>query len=165
MLQIIQDTREQHPFSFEGYPVEVLPGTLGAGDYSIPGFLDRVAVERKSLADLIGCLSSGRERFSRELERLRGYESAAVVVEAGFYELAAGRYRSKLSPASAVQSVVSMMQQYRMPFFFAGTRPDAERFTFDFLRHYCRHAAARYRAIQNMTGSAVINGNKRQQEA
>lgn len=150
MFKIIIDTREQHPFSFEGYPVEIIPGTLNAGDYSIPGFTDRVAVERKSLADLIGCLSSGRERFIRELERLRGYESAAVVVESGFYELAAGRYRSSMSPASAVQSIVSMMQKYRMPFFFAGTRPDAERFAFDFLRHYCRHAEARYKAIAAM---------------
>ena len=31
MLQIIQDTREQYPFSFEGYPVEVKPGTLPTG--------------------------------------------------------------------------------------------------------------------------------------
>ena len=158
MLQIVRDTREQHPFLFEKYPVKVIPGALNAGDYSIPGFLDCVAVERKSLADLIGCLTSDRERFIRELERLRGYESAAVVVEASFYELAAGKYRSRFSPENAVQSIVSMMQKYRMPFFFAGTRPDAERFTFDFLRHFYRHAEARYRTIGNMQDSTDTNG-------
>jgi hypothetical protein len=150
MFQIVRDTREQEPFLFLGYPVEVVEGALNAGDYSIPGFTDRVAVERKSLSDLVGCLTTGRDRFTRELERLRGYESAVVVVESGYNDLAAGRYRSKLNPASALQSIVSMMQAYRMPFFFAGTRPNAERFAFDFLRHYYRHAEARYRAIQSM---------------
>ena len=81
MLQIIQDTREQYPFSFEGYPVEVKPGTLPTGDYSLDGFEDRIAIERKAAGDLISCMTGGRERFRRELERLRGYEAAAVVVD------------------------------------------------------------------------------------
>ena len=159
MFQIVRDTREQEPFLFLGYPVEIVEGTLNAGDYSIPGFTDRVAVERKSLSDLIGCLTTGRNRFTRELERLRGYESAVVVVEAGFYELAEGRYRSKLNPTSAVQTIISMMQAYRMPFFFAETRADAERFAFDFLRHYYRHAEDRYKAIQRMREATVETGD------
>ena len=146
-MKIIVDSREQAPFSFAGYPVEVAQGALATGDYSLAGFADRVAVERKSLGDLIGCLTHDRDRFTRELERLRGYESAAVVVEAGFDELAAGKYRSKMQPGAAVQSVVSIMQNYRMPFFFAGDRQHAERFVFDFLRHYHRHAVERYRAL------------------
>ncbi len=154
MIQIVRDIREQAPFLFLGYPVEVVEDGLSAGDYSISGFTDRVAVERKALGDLISCLTSGRERFIHELERLRGYESAVVVVEADFQDLAAGRYRSKLNPTSAVQSIVSIMQAYRMPFFFAGSRPDAERFTFDFLRHYYRHAVTRYKAIEMMKGEA-----------
>jgi len=48
-----------------------------------------IACERKSLADLLGCVvaergdgSGGRERFERELERLSAYEHKAIVVEA-----------------------------------------------------------------------------------
>lgn len=150
MLKIVIDNREQAPFAFAGYDCQTEPGTLTTGDYSIPGFSDCVAVERKSLSDLIGCLTSGRERFTRELERLRGYDAAAVVIEAGFSDLAAGRYRSRLNPEAARQSVYSMMAAYRIPFFFAGNRKEAERFTFDFLRHYARHAAARYKAIARL---------------
>jgi len=146
-VKIVIDSREQAPFSFEGYPVEVMTGTLTTGDYSVPGFADRVAVERKSLGDLLGCLTHDRERFTREMERLRGYESAAVVVEASFEALAAGNYRSRMNPDSAVQSVVSIIQAYRMPFFFAGDRRRAEAFVFDFLRHFCRHAEARFAAV------------------
>ena len=81
MFQIVTDTREQHPFSFEGYPVEVKPRALPTGDYSLDGFEDRIAIERKAAGDLLSCMTGGRERFTRELERLRGYEAAAVVVE------------------------------------------------------------------------------------
>ena len=159
MLQIARDTREQEPFLFLGYPVTIVDDTLSAGDYSIPGFTDLVTVERKSLSDLVGCLTTERKRFTRELERLRGYDSAAIVVEAAFSELEAGRYRSRLDPANAVQSIVSMMQAYRMPFFFAENRPKAERFIFDFLRHYYRHAEARYKAIETMRVHPVKTGN------
>ena len=146
-MRIIVDSREQKPFSFKDYPVEVATGTLTTGDYSLAGFEDRVAVERKSLGDLLGCLTSGRNRFARELERLRGYESVVVVVEAPFEHLADGRYRSRMHPDAAVQSVISIIQEYRMPFSFFPNRIRAERFVFDFLRHFCRHAEARYAAV------------------
>ena len=155
-MKIVIDSREQSPFHFEGYPVEIEAGTLTTGDYSVSGFTDRVAVERKSLGDLMGCLTHDRERFTRELERLRGYESV-VVVEAPFSQLADGRYRSRMNPESAVQSVVSIIQAYRMPFFFAENRLRAERFVFDFLRHFCRHAEARYRAVCRWRAAENIN--------
>lgn len=147
-MKVIIDSREQAPFIFKGFECQVAAGTLTAGDYSLPGFTDRIAVERKELGDLISCLSSGRERFVRELERLRGYESAVIVVEAAFADIIKGNYRSKLNPESAVQSVISIMQNYRMPFFFAKDRAQAEEFTFHFLRHYHRHALDRWKAVK-----------------
>ena len=146
-MRIIVDSREQAPFSFNGFNCEVKSGTLSSGDYSIAGFEDIVAIERKSLPDFISCLTTGRERFMREMERLRGFQSAVIVVESPFSDLASGRYRSKLDSKIAVQSVISIMQNYRMPFFFAETRKEAEKFVFDFLRHFCRHALARYKAV------------------
>jgi len=63
-MKITQDTREQTPFTFDGYTCEIQTGTLPTGDYSLAGLVDRCAVERKSLDDLLGCLmGSGRERF------------------------------------------------------------------------------------------------------
>lgn len=135
-IQIIQDSREQTPFAFDGYPVEVAVGTLEAGDYSLAGFERRVAVERKSLPDLVACLGVERERFARELARLRGYDCAAVVVEATADDLRAGHFRAKLNPEAAWQSVLAFTQRYRIPFIFCDDRSDAERTAFDILRHY-----------------------------
>jgi len=67
---ILQDNRENLPYSFERWPVDVNAVTLQTGDYSLPGFTDQAAIERKSLNDLISCLMGGnRIRFEKELAR------------------------------------------------------------------------------------------------
>ena len=135
-LRIVVDSREQCPFRFEGYPVEVETGALASADYSLHGFTDRIGIERKSLPDLVACLGVERERFARELARLRGYDCAAVVVEATADDLRAGHFRARLNPEAAWQSVLAFTQRYRIPFFWAENRADAEETTFHLLRHY-----------------------------
>ena len=68
-MRIKIDTREQNPYAFKT-PSEV--GTVPVGDYSISGLENHIAVERKELNDLIGCLTTDRERFERELHKGRG---------------------------------------------------------------------------------------------
>ena len=137
-LRIVCDSREQNPFPFAGLPVTVSVGTLEAGDYSLVGFERKVAVERKELGDLIQCLSVERDRFERELARLRGYDCAAVVVEAPVADLRAGRYRSKMSPEAAWQSVLAFSVRYRIPFLFCESRGEANLTAFGILRHFWR---------------------------
>lgn len=148
-MKILIDSREQNPYSFSGFDVEPITTALPSGDYSLPGFTDRVAVERKELNDLLGCLTHDRDRFKRELERLRSYESAALVIEAPFEAIAAGAYRSRMVPEAAIQSLYAIMAAYRMPVFFAGDRDGGEQFVFDFLRHCARHAERRWKAVCN----------------
>ena len=146
-LRIVQDTREQAPFTFSGYPVEVSAGTLEAGDYSLAGFTRRIAIERKSLSDLAGCLGGERDRFERELARLRGYDFAAVVVESPTEPLKQGRYIGKLDCRAAWQSVLAFSMRYRMPFIFCRDRADAEATTFDLLRHFHRDRMRELQAL------------------
>ena len=92
-MRVIVDSREQAPFPFrgpryEGVTVEV--GGLTVGDYSLAGLADRVAVERKSLPDLVMCLGRERERFERELARGAALDAFCVVVEASWQDLAGG---------------------------------------------------------------------------
>ena len=155
-LRIVVDSREQAPFAFSGLPVEVTVGTLEAGDYSVRGFERKVAVERKELGDLIGCLSVERERFERELARLRGYDCAAVVVEASSDDLRAGRYRSKLDAGAAWQSVLAFSMRYRVPFIFCQDREDAEAVTFNLLRHYHRDRARELQALTTPSKVAAM---------
>ena len=75
------DTREQTPVTLEYKPSCVLKSEkvgLYTGDYSIKGLENHVAIERKSLADLMGCIGTQRERFEKEIIRLKGYEGTLM---------------------------------------------------------------------------------------
>lgn len=155
-MLILVDNREQRPFPFSGpryEGVEVETGTLAAGDYSLAGLADRVAVERKELSDLVQCLGRERERFERELQRGAALDTFAVVVEASWADLAGGKYRSRLNPHAACQSVAAFMGRYRAPFLFAGSRAAAEYVTWSFLRQYLESARRRWHSIVKAHGS------------
>ena len=96
---IIIDSREQRPFDF-GPDIQVQVGTLTAGDYSIQGLEEHVAVERKSLPDLTACVGPERVRFKRELLRLRGFHCRGVVIEADIGQVFDHEYRSRVHPAA-----------------------------------------------------------------
>lgn len=149
MMTIIVDSREQAPFAFrhERFEAKTKPGALAVGDYSLAGLEDRVAVERKSLPDLVACLSRERERFERELARAAALDAFCVVVEASWAELAGGQYRSRLNPHAACQSVLAFAGRYRCPFLFAGSRAAAEYAAWGFLRQYLEGARKRWKAI------------------
>jgi DNA excision repair protein ERCC-4 len=152
---ILIDSREQRPFSFAGYEASPEVVALPVGDYSLPGFEDRAAVERKSLEDLIGCLmNKDRERFERELARGRQYDLFAVVVEACLADVSQGRYRSDMRPQAALQSIITFQVRYRAPFVWAGNRQAAEHVTYSLLRKYLREIGERYKqAVKAQNGA------------
>ena len=160
-MKIIVDSREQAPFTFkhERYAGTVIEsGALSVGDYSLSGLCDRVAAERKSLPDLVACLSRERERFEREMQRAAALDAFAVVVEASWLDLAGGQYRSQLNPHSACQSVLAFTARYSIPFLFAGTRSGAEYACWGFLRQYLESARKRWSSIVKAHGAAVDAG-------
>ncbi len=117
------DAREQIPFSLA--PLQTIRGTLATGDYSVAGLEDVIALERKSLADLICCVTGERERFQRELIRLLGYPTRAVIIEASWADLERGNWRSKVTPAAVVASITSWIG-LGIPFVMAGDRRAAD---------------------------------------
>ena len=143
-LIILVDTREQAPFSFKGFEAHPEAATLPCGDYSLPGFEDRAAIERKSLEDLISCLmGDNRIRFEKELARARPYEVFMVVVEAPLSDVSRGNYRSAMKAHSALQSIIAFQVRYRVPFVWAGNRAGAEYMTYHFLAKYLREISER----------------------
>jgi ERCC4-type nuclease len=154
-MKVVIDSREQAPFAFQHvrYAGTVTEGgTLGTGDYSLAGLTDRVAVERKSLPDLVACLSRERDRFERELQRAVALDAFAVVVEAAWADLAGGKYRSQMNPHSACQSVLAFSVRYRVPFLFAGSRSGAEYICWGFLKQYLASARKRWGSIVKAHG-------------
>ncbi|HEY3899690.1 MAG TPA: ERCC4 domain-containing protein [Chthoniobacter sp.] len=132
---IIIDTREQEPLPLTTYPVA--RGTLTSGDYSIAGLEREFAVERKTVPDLVRSLTTERERFSRELERLRGYRFARLLIIGYPGQIEMGQYRSRATPASVRHSLYAFEARY-VPVVWASTPADGaalvERWAFWFAR-------------------------------
>lgn len=161
VLPVKQDTREQSVYAFEGIgwdasdgggpgktlTIETVRGTLKSGDYSLVGYESRVAVERKSLADLYGTLGQGRDRFERELVRLSAMEFAAVVVEATWPEVCAEPPdHTKLPPKIVFRSVVAWSVRYPTVHWIpAGPRRLAEITTFRLLERFVKEDMTRER--------------------
>ncbi len=131
---IIVDTREQEGYSFS------LPSVrkkLEAGDYSIVGFEEKVAVERKSLPDFIQTIIRERKRFYKELEKLSKYSAACIVVEANFRDLIEGHYRSGAHANALIGAVASISVGF-IPVYFCSDRQASCRFVEEFLIHFYR---------------------------
>lgn len=131
------------------------PNSLG--DYSIEGMIGRVAVERKSMSDCQGTVLGWetpaerkankvgrRQRFEQELENLSKVEAALVVVEATFEDCLAsmpehGKKSSQENAKIFNRSIQAYMQDYKVPWHFAGSRRTAELFTFQYLRRFWKY--------------------------
>jgi DNA excision repair protein ERCC-4 len=112
----------------------------------LPGFEQSVGIERKELNDLISCLmNSNRDRFERELAKLRFYDLATVVVEASLEDVSKGRYRSEMKPHAALQSIFAFQVRYRVPFIWAGNRAGAEYTVFSLLEKFLAEIEKRHR--------------------
>ena len=133
---IVVDTREQKAYSFDVARASTVRAALPAGDYSLAGKEDRVAVERKSLDDLVNTVIRERERFHNELKRLATYDAACVVVEGDLAHIFARSYTSRAHPNSVVGAVMSIIVDYGIPVYFCSTRPLARLFTQEFLIRY-----------------------------
>jgi ERCC4-type nuclease len=118
---IVIDTREQTPLQFIRLSAE--RGTLQTGDYSFRGGEELFAVERKTIPDLVSCVcGENRERFCRELHRLRGYRFRRLLIVGTPEAIDAANYRANVVP-NAVKALLSVAEhRYDTPVVF---EPDA----------------------------------------
>jgi len=152
-FKICVDSREQAPFHFLNIdPWSIVPlvtdVALATGDYSISGLEDRVTIERKSISDLCGSITAGRERFEREFERMAlmarhpliGF--AAVVVEGELSEVCRHvAEKTRLSTDSLLGTVNSWSIRYGVHWFFCPGRRFAEIETLKLLYQFWRQNA------------------------
>jgi ERCC4-type nuclease len=134
---IVVDTREQNPLPF--LRLKTIPGTLISGDYSVAGLEELFSVERKSVPDLVGCcIGENRERFERELHRLRGFRFKRLLIVGTELEIRQAKYRSNVKPQSVLATIAAFEIRYDIPVTFSPTPQEAgrlvERWAFWFSR-------------------------------
>ncbi len=158
---VIFDTREQLPFLFtqplrigtKSFAIQAKRATLKSGDYSIEGFEDKIAIERKGICDFFNTLGQGRARFTRELERLATYTVAVIVVEAEWSTIwTQPPARSRMTPKSIMCSVIAWQQRYpRVSWVFLPGRDVAEAYTVLVLERFWRDMEIAARATPTQT--------------
>jgi hypothetical protein len=183
---ILIDKQEKAAFSFDGIRArsfidkdmrEYTPRTerrflgIGMGDYSIDGYQDRLAIERKSMADFQGTLlgwqretEAGewtinvdrRARFKRELKTLSAIECKAVIVEANLSQCLedAPQYGVRTSAENAkylFSTYLSWLEEFPgVPWIFMPDRRMAEVAAFRIMeKFWARHAKER-RQLQRL---------------
>lgn len=145
-LVIIQDTREQTPLVFTEAAVEV--ATLATGDYSLKGFENKVCIERKSLPDILQSLGQERERFMREVHRMRAYEYAGIVIEANLTTLYLGEWRSQITPQSVIGSLQALSAKYGIHVLLADNKELAAKTVEGLLFHFLRKQFEYYERLK-----------------
>lgn len=160
---IFYDTREQAPYQFTRYPdVTVLAGTLTTTDYTLQGLQDRIGLERKSLSDLTGTLTSGRNRFQRECERGRGLEYFGLIVEASMEDVRTHNYRSQMTPQSLLQTLAAYSVRYGLHVHWCGCREGGEYMVYSLLGKFLREAENRLKEIVKAHGESSAPQRKEQ---
>ncbi len=146
------DSREKRPYSFET-PSQV--GTLETADYSLTGGEHLVALERKTLDDLVLCLSKDRPRFERELYKSRSLEYMALIIEASLSDIINHNYRSQMEPKAVIQSLLAFSVRYHLPLFFCENREYGARVTESLLLKYSREIERKHQALTNEAGKDI----------
>ena len=140
---ILVDSREQTPLLFANLTTE--RATLATGDYSVKGFERDFSIERKSIGDLVQSLTHGRDRFSRELQRMRAFDFRRLLIVGSLSDLEQHRYRSLANPKAVVGSLFAFEARFDVPVYFCATPATAatqiERWAFYFLRERLNAAA------------------------
>jgi hypothetical protein len=127
-LKILVDTREQQPLSFD----RSMKMKLDFGDYAIGApHYDYTYVDRKSESDFKSTLSTGFERFKREIERAKKFSSFIfVVVESSIEKIIEnnnfGPHQANLSYIWHNTRVLSHEYKDNCQFLFSGSRAMSE---------------------------------------
>lgn len=152
---VLCDTREQRVLRFPPeLGVDCGAATLPAGDYSVRGFTSLIALERKSIADLVSTLSHSRERFENELDLLAEYRWKAIIIEGDQCDIEGHSYRSNMLPKSVLGSLRAFYMRWGVPHFWCTDARGAA----ELVAWFARRLEERHQDLKQKDESDVLFG-------
>ena len=118
---ILIDTREQRELEFNHPYIDSIERVkLDFGDYAVrfkDGFIPPVYIERKSLGDLFGTMTSGYARFKKELQRAQEAKATLkLMIEANFSEVLFGYEHSRFEGISMIRKLMTLRVRHGIVF-------------------------------------------------
>ena len=133
---LLQDTREQRSL-FTRIPkgLTIQSTTLHDGDYSVQGFSNLFAIERKFSGDLYPYCSTEREKTQAKMRRFKSMVDAGGWVGLCIEDKESNIYQyqtfTKVNPEVVRGSIISFAIRYHVQVYFAGNRDNAARWILD----------------------------------
>ena len=128
---LVIDTREQRPLCVKVKGLTSLVDTVKDGDYTIKGFEDKFAIERKQISDFYSYIGKERNKTTKKIQRLAEFDFAAIVIEATLEDLLTPQLYSSVSPEVARGFLTSINVRYGIHTFFNRSRDVIERWVLD----------------------------------
>lgn len=149
---VVVDTHEQVPFRF--IERTTVRAHLSTGDYSVLGYEHFIAIERKSVDDLLGSYGKERDRFFREIVRLSTIPHAIIIVEGSVEQALDARSfdgisKRRILPSQFIGTTIAIMAKYGIPVLFAGNRENAEMAADRFLLMSLESCNGRYSFLES----------------
>ena len=124
---LLSDTREQKELDFSGIDgVEMVEKTtLPYGDYTAlaHGHPIPIVFERKGISDLFGTMTSGYERFKREMERAKESSMKLIlIIEGSYSSVWDGIPQSQFDGSSMMKKLATLYVKYDLEYIFCESR-------------------------------------------
>ena|SRR3990167_3238013 len=133
-MVILIDSREQLPLEFEvkGNISKVETIGLLFGDYQAmleDGIVIPISFDRKTPQDLYATLTSGNERFKREIEKARKHNfTLYLIIEGSISEILSGVGYSKIEPDTLIKTLFTFKVKYGVEPIFCNNRSEMKRY-------------------------------------
>lgn len=123
-VTVIVDTREKQPWVFPNYNTK--RKALKNGDYSVVRYEKQIAIERKSVADLISSFTTTRKRMIIRLEAMGKLPCAALIVEGSVWSIITGTQYSNVNGRLLFGSVSALCAIHNVSLILADDREGAQ---------------------------------------
>ena len=126
---VLVDTREKQPLPLFANHPNWIGGerrkSLKTGDYTVEEMERVLCLERKSLADLVACTVTYRERFLASCARLARFQWKAILIEATLEDIKGGFAQfgipSDVHPNAVVGTLDAIEAKFGIPIIYTST--------------------------------------------
>ena len=136
---VVIDSAEHMGYRFERFTnwfSGSLRKRLKVGDYTILGMEEEVAVERKTVPDLVNSIIQDRKDFIEKCERLSSFKRKCIVIEGSLSVIKTPYADSQAHPNAVLGSLLAAQERWEIPVYFLDEFLLAEEFVASMLSKY-----------------------------